>query len=210
MPFTRRLRQRVGDAGPEPDHRRFLNAQSHGDRVGGFEADTANIARETIRVLRHDPHGIGAVSFVDPNRPRSAYAMAVEKDDDLANDFLFGPGLGNAFRSYHPYAGNLAQAIGLGLNRVEDLFTERANQPPSVSRSNTAYHAGAQVLFDTVQRRRLGRLQKSSFVLLAVGAIIDPFARGGEPFASCDSRSVPDNRDQVSMAARLDAKDGGR
>ena len=49
-------------------------------------------------------------------------------------------------------------------------------------------------------------LQKLRLVLLAMGAVIDPFARRGDPFAGGDHRGVTDDRDQFAVAARLDPK----
>ncbi len=40
-----------------------------------------------------------------------------------------------------------------------------------------------------------------------MGAIVDPFTRCGDPLAGRDHRSVPDHRDQIPMATRLDPQD---
>jgi hypothetical protein len=37
-----------------------------------------------------------------------------------------------------------------------------------------------------------------------MGAIIDPFARCGDPFAGRDHRRMPTRRDELAVAARLD------
>ena len=39
-----------------------------------------------------------------------------------------------------------------------------------------------------------------------MGTVVDPFARRGNPLASGDHRCVPDDGDQVAVAARLDAE----
>ena len=39
------------------------------DRVGGLEADAADITRQPIRIFRHDLDGIRAVSLVNTDRP---------------------------------------------------------------------------------------------------------------------------------------------
>lgn len=63
MPFVHGLGPRRGNAGANHDHRGLLDAEFHRDRVGGLEADTANVTRQAIWVLRHDLHGIGAVGL---------------------------------------------------------------------------------------------------------------------------------------------------
>ena len=93
MALVHRLGQRVGDAGAHPDHRRLVDPEPHRDRIGGLEADAADVAREPIRVLRHDLDGIGPVSLEDAHRARRAHAMAVQKDHDLAHDLLLGQAL---------------------------------------------------------------------------------------------------------------------
>ena len=47
--------------------------------------------------------------------------------------------------------------------------------------------------------------QKPRFELLAVGAVVDPFARGGDPLAGRDGCGVAHQRNEITMAARLGA-----
>ena len=98
MALVHGLGQRVGDPGAHPDHRGLLDAELHGDRVGGLEADAADVARQPIRVLGHDLDGVGAVGLEDAHRPRRADAVAVQEDHDLAHDLLLGPGRDDALR----------------------------------------------------------------------------------------------------------------
>ena len=111
MALVHRLGQRIGDPGAHPDHRRLLDAELHGDGIGGLEADAADVARQPIRVLGHDLDGIAAVGLVDPNRTGGADAMAVQEDHDLAHDLLLGPGVGDALGAHRADAGHLAQTI---------------------------------------------------------------------------------------------------
>ncbi len=46
--------------------------------------------------------------------------------------------------------------------------------------------------------------KKLRFVLLAVGAVIDPFTRCGDPLPGRDHRGMPDHRDEFAVAACLD------
>ncbi len=124
MAVVQRLRERVRNTGPDADHGGFLNAKPLGDCVGGLEADTADILRQTVGIFRHDLHGIVAVGLVDAHRPRSADAMGMKKDHDLAHDFLFSPGGHDALRAPGADAIHLAQALRRGLDHVEDLAAE--------------------------------------------------------------------------------------
>ena len=49
-----------------------------------------------------------------------------------------------------------------------------------------------------------GGAQEARLELLAVGAVVDPFARRRDPLAGGDRGGVADDGDQVAMAARLD------
>ena len=100
--------QSVGDAGSDPDHGRFLDAELHGDSIGGLEPDPTDVASQPVWVLGHYLNGIGSVGFVDAHRPCRADAVAVQEDHDLSNDLLLGPGIRNAFGTEYPNAGDLA------------------------------------------------------------------------------------------------------
>ena len=146
--LVHRLGQRVGDPGAHPDHRRLLDAEPHRDRVRRLEADAADIARETVRVLGHDLDGIGAVGLEDADRACGAHAMAVQEDHDLPHDLLLGPGTGDALGAHRADAGHLAQAIGLGLDHVEHLLAERLDHLLGVDRADAADHPGTEILLD--------------------------------------------------------------
>ena len=57
MSLVHRFSQRIRDTGADPHHRGLLNAELHCDGVGCLEADAANIARQSIRIFRHDLDG---------------------------------------------------------------------------------------------------------------------------------------------------------
>ncbi len=122
MTVIHRFRQSIGDASADADHRRLLDAEPEGDRVGGLEADAADIARQAIRVVGHDLDGIGAVGFVDPHRTGRADAVAVQEHHDLAPDLLLGPGRGDTPGADGPDAIDLAHPVRLGLDDVKPNF----------------------------------------------------------------------------------------
>src|SRR6185503_16065544 len=53
MSLIHGLGQRVGNPRANPHHGRLLDSELHGDRIGGLEADAADITRQPIRVFRH-------------------------------------------------------------------------------------------------------------------------------------------------------------
>src|SRR5207245_559836 len=103
-------------------------------------------------------------------------------------------------------AGHLTQAIGLRLDHIEHFLTERLDHLPGIDRADAADHPGTEILLDAFGRRRRRGAHEAGLELLAVSAVVDPFARRGDPFAGGDHRGVADDGDQVAVAARLDAE----
>ena len=176
MPRVRGLGQRIGNPGAHPNHRRFFDSELHRDRVGGFEADAADVTRQAIWVLRHDLHGIGAVGLVDAHRPGRADAIAVKEDHDFAYDLLLGPGSGDTVSSYRTNARHFPQPLWLHFDRVEHLLAKSTHQLLGVDRADAADHPGPEILFDAIERSRFRGLEKPCLELLAMGVVIDSFA----------------------------------
>ena len=109
MAFIHRLGERVGDPGTYTDQRCLLDAELGRDLVSGAETDAADVASQSIRVLRDQSNGISAVGLIDAHRPRCADAVAVQKQHDLTDDLLFGPAGDDPFRALRANAGHLAQ-----------------------------------------------------------------------------------------------------
>ena len=103
-------------------------------------------------------------------------------------------------------ASHLAQTIGFGLDHIEHLGAKRLDQLPSVDRADTTDHPGTEVLLDALGRRWRRGAQEAGLELLPVGAVVDPLAACCDPFAGGDARGVPNDGYQVTVAARLDAK----
>ena len=202
MALVHRLGQRMADARPDPDHGCLLDAEFHGDGVGRHEADAADVAGEPVGVLRHDLDGVRAVGPEYPNCPCRADAVAVQEHHDLADDLLLGPGVGDPLRPHPADAGHLAQPFRLRLDDIEHLFAECADQLSGVDRTDAPDHARAEIFLDALDRGGRGGADETRPELLAVGAVVDPFARGGDPFSRRHRRGVTDHRDQVAMAAR--------
>ena len=125
MALVHRLGQRMADAGADPDHGRLLDAELHGDGVCRHEADAADVADETIGVLRHDLDGVRAVGPEYPHRPRRAHTVAVQEHHDLPHNLLLGPGVGDPLRPHPADAGHLAQPLRLRL-KTSKTFSPNA------------------------------------------------------------------------------------
>src|SRR5215831_579507 len=193
--------QRTGNPRTNPDHRRLFDAELHGDRVGGLETNATNIAREPVRVLGHDLDGVRAIGLEDPHRSRGADTVAVQKDHDFPHGLLFGPGGENAGRANRPDAVDLAQPIRSGLDDFEHLLAKGANEFFGVDRSHAPDHAGREVFFDAVGRSWRRCAQEPRLELLAVGAVVDPFAGGRDPLAGGNGGGMANHGHDVTMPA---------
>ena len=197
------LGQRIGNAGANPDRRGLLDAKLHRNGVGGLEPDAADIASQPIRVLGHDLDGVGTVGLEDPHRPRRADPVAVQEHHDFPHGLLLGPCGKNAGSANRSNAVDLAQPVRCCLDDVEDLLAEGAHQLLGVNRADAPDHAGREVLFDTVGRIWEGGAQEPRFELLAMGAVVDPFTRGGDPLAGRNGCGMADYGHDVTMPAGL-------
>src|SRR3989442_14068981 len=74
----------------------------------------------------------------------------------------------------------------------------RSNIPPD--------HAGRQVFFDAVGRSRRRCAQEPRLELLAVGAVVDPFAGGRDPLAGGNGGGMANHGHDVTMPARPGAQ----
>ncbi len=132
--------------------------------------------------------------------------MAVQEHHDLAHRLLLGPGVGDPLRPHPADAGHLAQPFRLGLDDVEHLLAEGADQLAGIDRADAPDHAGAQILLDALDRGGRGGAHEARPELEAVGAVVDPLPRGGDPLARTDHGGVADRGDEIAVPARLDAE----
>ena len=101
---------------------------------------------------------------------------------------------------------DLTHAVGLALDDVEHRLAEGLDHFPGVDRPDPADHAGGEILLDALDGTRRRGAHETRLELLAVGPVVDPFPRGGDPFAGGDRRRVADDGDEITMPACLDAQ----
>ena len=134
--------------------------------------------------------------------------LRVQKDHDVAHGLLLGPAGDDLPCPEFADAGNLAQALRLRLDDLEGLLAESRDDPLGEHGADAAHHAGAEIFFDSLRRRRRRGLEEVRLELEAVRAVGDPDPDGVDEFARRDRRRVADDRDEVALAARLHLQDG--
>ena len=160
MPFIHRFCERVGDPGTYADERCLFDAELGRDLVGRAEADAADIAGQPVRVLRDQPNGIGAVSFVNAHRARRADAIAVQEQHDLTDDLLLGPARDDPLRALRANPGDLTKATWLLLDDLEHGLAKGAYKLLRIDRPDAADHPGAEIFLDALDRRRRRSLEE--------------------------------------------------
>src|SRR5262249_5248589 len=87
------------------------------------------------------------------------------------------------------------------------FLAKGANELLGVDRSHATDHAGRQVFFDAVGRSRRRCAQEPRLELLAVGAVVDPFAGGRDPLAGGNGGGMANHGHDVTMPTRLSTHD---
>ena len=144
--------KRIRDSRADPDHRSLLDAEFLGDHICSAEPNASDVACKPIWILAHHLHGIGAVGLEDAHRSRRADTMLMQEDHDLADDLLIRPCRRDLGRPHRADALNLPQPLGAGLDDVEDVLAELPDHALGIDWADPADHAGAEVLFDTLDR----------------------------------------------------------
>src|SRR5262249_52812844 len=150
---------------------------------------------------------VGPISLVDPHRARRPNAVAMQKHHDLTDHLLLGPSSHDAACAHGANAINLAQAIRLRLDDVENLLAEGAQELLGVDRADAANHPRRQIPFDSLDRCGRRGLEEPGLELLAMRAVVKPLARRGDPLASGYGGGMANYSDKVAVATDLHPDD---
>src|SRR5438046_4057068 len=206
MPFVHGLGERIGNAGPDPDQRRLLDAELGRNLIGGDKADPPNVASQAVRVLGDQLNGIGSVGLIDPYGSRGSDAVAMEEQHDLADDLLLGPARDDLSCTLGADAGHFAQTSRLLLDNLKDVFAECPDKLPGIDRADAADHPGAEIFFDALGGRRWRDLEEQGPELHAVNAVVHPGPARLDKLAGRNGRSMAEHSNQITLTARLDAQ----
>ena len=200
--------QHMPHAGLGTDHGIAGNAQALRQGVGRLEADAVNVQGQAVGIFLHPGDGLGAVGLVDAHRAGRAHAMAVQKDHDVADDLLLGPGR-------HHTGG------ALGADAVEFLQARRASAAmtsnTSAPKACTSLRAKCGPMPLTMPEPRYLSMPSSvvggttrscvGLELQAMRAVGHPAAGALDIFPWRDGRGGTHHGDQIAVAAHLDAED---
>src|SRR5271165_2483058 len=123
----------------------------------------------------------------------------MQKDHDLADDFLLGPGGNYALGATRAYALDLAQTPRRGLDDIEDFVAERLNKPLGIDRADASDHARGKVFLHALDRGGLRGFQKLRAKLEPVRSVILPGSARRYPFASRDRGRMAEDGDEILL-----------
>src|SRR6516162_5114100 len=102
MPLASGLQQHMGQPRAGPQQRIVRDSYLLRDLVGSTEADAVDVLGQGVWVGAHLGDGIFAVGLVNTHGPAGTHAVGMEKDHNLTNYFLLGPGFLDAMTSLRP------------------------------------------------------------------------------------------------------------
>src|SRR5688572_2383003 len=155
--------------------------------VGGFETDAGNVTREEIWILADAFDGAFAVGFVNANGTSGADSMRMEKNHDLANDFLFGPGVLDALAAARTDSFHFLKATGEVFDDGENLFAEFLDEFLGVFGTDPFDHSAAEVTLDAFAGGRRDGTEFFGAEFETVIFVVHPVSLSGEPFAGSDA-----------------------
>lgn len=134
---------------------------------------------------------------------RAADAMGLQKDHDLANDFLLGPGIGDAPLALATNARECQQLFRVVLDDVEHPLAKGLDQFMCEMRPYTLDHPGAQITLNALQCTGRNHAQLPRLELQAMLAVVDPAAAAFDVLAGRYAGCGADHRDQLALPAHL-------
>ena len=207
MPVVGRLRQGVGQAGLDPLRAVAGDADAHGDRVGGLEADAPHVGREPVRLAADHADGLVAVLLVDLDGQRRGDPHALQEHHHLLDGLLLGPGGGDHRGALGAQAVHLDQPPGRVVDDVHDVGAEVGDHAFGHHRADALDQPGAQVPLDALHGGRQHRGVGGHLELPAVPGVGRPPAAHPQRLAHLRAKQRADRRDQVRAASGVDPRD---
>jgi len=177
------------------------------DAIGRHEADAADIARQSIRVLAHDGDRLRPVPFVDSSGVRRAHAVGLQEDHDVADAALLAPCRLNGGDAHAAEPGNFMQPAGFLLDDAQRVELEARHELARHDRPDAAYQPGSQELLDADERRGRDRQEGLDAELASVAAIFHPAPLQSKRLPGLDPRQIADHGHRL-RAAGVESRHG--
>lgn len=204
MPFVRELSQCIEDAAPAPPRVFLLIAHFPGDAVGGLEADAPDIVGKAVGILPYLLDALLAVFPVDFGRIGRTHAVALQKEHDVLDVFLFLPALTDLRHALASDVGDFVEPFYVGLDDVDGFRSEPLDDGPGEPRADALDQSAAEVFLDAVHRGGHRLLPRRGDELAAVAFVHLPLAAAQKNTPHRNLQQVTHERNEVAVALHPD------
>ena len=178
------------------------------DGVGGHEPDAENIGGQLIGVLRDHLDGLVAVLFIDLHGVGRRDVVDAQKQHDLLDRLLRGPGFLDHGHALFANAGDLDQAGARVLDDVEGLQSEVCHDPPGRYRADALDQAAAQVLLQPGEGSRLCLLGMDDLELPSILEVLSPVPSKTQRLTRVNIWKATHDGDEVAFPRCFEPGDG--
>ena len=119
-----------------------------------MKPDAPDIIRQTVRVFLDYRNAVFSVRLKDFGSMRSADIMPLQKEHDILDLSLIRPAFFDPLNTQFPDPADFHQFIRLLLNDPKGIFSKGADYPLCKAGADPLDQAGAEILFDPVNRCR--------------------------------------------------------
>ena len=158
------------------------------------KADAMHLSRQGVRIFPHLIDRVGAKDSIDPERQRSAYAMALQKHHHVLHAALRLPRLDNSVGAHFADAVDFENPQRLFREDFQRFQTESRHQSFCVSRTDSLDHAGAEIFFDALAGGGIDLLPVVDLKLQAVARMALPHTGDFDFFAFGNRKDRTDDR----------------
>jgi hypothetical protein len=207
MPLVREGRQDVKDARLGAQGRGRPDPELRSNLVGALEADPQDVDGEAVGVLAYNRDRAIPVLLVDARGVRGRDAVRLEEHHHVLDLPLLDPRAGDALAAHRTDPLDLDEALGLLVDDLQGLHAEVSDQTLGHHLADAAHEAGAEVLLDADERRRLDRDVRLDLELLAVLLVGRPATRQSQALSRLHAKEVTHGRHEVGLAGNDELHD---
>ncbi len=185
------------ESGLNPPGRGRRNAQTHGDPVGGLEADPEYVEGEAVRVLLDHRDRLVPVGLPDPGREGGRDSVGLEENHQISNFALLDPGFSDRRAPEGSHTLDLQEPLGTLVDHLQRLQPEMIHQAARHHRADAADQPGAQIFLDSHQRRRPDGPERLDPELFPVFAVDRPLPLEAQALPRLDAEEVSYGRHRL-------------
>ena len=207
VPIVGLFAEGIGHAGGDAPGRVGGQPQVARDLVRCLEPDATDLASQAIGVLLHHVQCLVAECLVHFDRPRSAHAVALQKDHHFANLLLLLPGGLHACHALGADAQHVKEAPRFVLDHVQRVYAKPGHDPFGHLGTDPFDQARTQVFFDAFCRRGKHGTIVIDLELAAILGVTLPRPLQFERLAGVDVGQPADDSHQVQLPLDRQADD---